>query len=94
MDIRHAVRQFITSNFFVPEGTPLTDDDLLLEHGVVDSTGVLEVVSFIEEEYRFKLGDDEIVPENLGSISSIVAFVSRKTGDPQASAPHGLRETS
>ena len=66
------------------EGSPLADDDPLLEHGVVDSTGVLEIIRFIEENYGIKLADDEIVPENLGSISNIAAFVERKGGVPKA----------
>ena len=78
MDVSQAVRQFIVTNFYVPDGAALQDDDALLEHGVVDSTGVLEVIRFIEETYGFRLDDDEIVPENLGSIASIAAFVQRK----------------
>jgi acyl carrier protein len=78
METTQAVREFIIGNFYVPEATALRDDDLLLEQGVVDSTGVLEVIQFIEETYRFKLDDDEIIPENLGSISNIAAFIERK----------------
>lgn len=78
MDITQSVRQFIISNFYVPEGEALENDDPLLEHGVVDSTGVLEVIRFIEESYGFTLDDDEIVPENLGSIANIAAFVERR----------------
>ena len=80
MDNKEAVRRFILGNFFVPEGAALTDDDPLLEHGVVDSTGVLEIIKFIEDNYRIKLDDDEIVPENLGSIANIAAFLERKGG--------------
>jgi acyl carrier protein len=80
MDFRETVRRFILGNFFVPEGSALADTDPLLEHGVVDSTGVLEVIRFIEDSYGVKLDDDEIVPENLGSIANIAAFVERKGG--------------
>jgi len=86
MDNKEAVRRFILSNFFVPEGSPLADDDPLLEHGVVDSTGVLEIIRFIEENYGIKLDDDEIVPENLGSIANITAFIERKGGVLKAPA--------
>jgi acyl carrier protein len=82
MDNKEAVRRFIQGNFFVPEGAALADDDPLLEHGVVDSTGVLEIIKFIEDNYRIKLDDDEIVPENLGSIANIAAFVERRGGRP------------
>jgi acyl carrier protein len=88
MEIKEAVRRFIVANFFVPEGSPLADSDPLLEHGVVDSTGVLEIIRFIEENYAIKLDDDEIVPENLGSIARIAEFIERKGGALQApSAP-------
>ena len=80
MDNREAVRRFILGNFFVVEGSPLADEDPLLEHGVVDSTGVLEIIRFVEVNYGIKLDDDEIVPENLGSISNIAAFLERKGG--------------
>ena len=80
METKEAVRHFIVANFFVPEGSPLADDDPLLEHGVVDSTGVLEIIRFVEETYGIQLEDDEIVPENLGSIARIAQFVERKGG--------------
>jgi acyl carrier protein len=78
MNITQAVRQFIIGNFYVPEGNSLRDDDSLLEHGVVDSTGVLEIIGFIETTYGMRLNDDEIVPENLDSIAAIAAFVDRR----------------
>jgi acyl carrier protein len=77
MDIKAELRGFITSNFFVPAGG-LKDDDLLIDTGVIDSTGVLEVIHFVEDTYGTKLHDDEILPENLGSIERLVAFVERK----------------
>ena len=80
MDINDTVRRFIEKNFFVPDGSLLADDDPLLEHGVVDSTGVLEIIRFVEETYGIQLEDDEIVPENLGSIARIAQFVERKGG--------------
>ena len=80
MDNKEAVRRFILGNFFVPEGNALEDDDPLLEHGVIDSTGVLEIIGFVEMNYGIKLDDDEIVPENLGSISNIAAFIERHGG--------------
>jgi acyl carrier protein len=83
MEITEAVRKFIVTNFYVPAGDALRDDDPLLEHGVVDSTGVLEVIRFVEDTYGFRLDDDEIIPENLGSIANIAAFVERRRGVQQ-----------
>jgi acyl carrier protein len=91
MDNLDKIRQFIFGNFFVPEGTDLKDDDPLLEHGVVDSTGVLEVIRFIEETFGVSLNDDEIVPENLGSIAAIATFVAHKK---QAASPNAAPSTT
>jgi acyl carrier protein len=79
-----AVRRFVLTNFFVTDGTTVENAESLLERGIVDSTGVLEIVSFIEESYSVKLSDDEIVPENLGSIASIATFIERKQAARQA----------
>jgi acyl carrier protein len=76
-DIAKRVREFITTNFYVATGE-LADDASLLEQGVVDSTGVLEVIGFLEKEYGIQVDDAEMVPDNLDSIGAIVAFVARK----------------
>ena len=78
MTIKEQVRQFITTNFYVPEGSALDDATSFLDKGIVDSTGVLEVVTFIEQEFGVTVEDSEMVPENLDSIGNIVAFVERK----------------
>lgn len=80
MDVRSQVRDFVTTNFYVPDPAQLRDEDSLLDLGVVDSTGVLELISFIEEKYAIQVGDSEMVPENLDSIARLVAFVGRKQG--------------
>ena len=72
------VRAFIESNFYVPEGQALADDASLLDGGVIDSTGVLELVGFLQDELGVEVADDEMVPENLDSIAKIEAFVLRK----------------
>jgi acyl carrier protein len=78
MDTLIRVRDFVTRNFFVSDATRLTDDASLLDLGVVDSTGVLETIGFIESEFGVSVEDDEIVPANLDSIGRIAAFVDRK----------------
>ena len=72
------VRSFIVRNFYVPDARALSDDASLLDQGIVDSTGVLEVTAFLESTFGIKVDDAEIVPENLDSIGSIVAFLERK----------------
>jgi acyl carrier protein len=73
------LRQFIVENFlFGKEDAPLANGDSLLELGIIDSTGVLELVSFLEQKYHFTIEDEELVPENLDSIDRLVRFVRRK----------------
>jgi acyl carrier protein len=76
--IKDQVRQFITTNFYVPDAAALEDSTSFLDKGIIDSTGVLEVVSFIEQEFGVTVEDAEMVPENLDSIGNIVAYVDRK----------------
>jgi acyl carrier protein len=79
-DIEQKIRQFITDNFlFREDRASLTDAESLLEAGVIDSTGVLELVAFLEREFGLAVADAEIVPENLDSISRIVGYVKGKT---------------
>ena len=79
METTARVRQFITSNFYVSDPGALRDEDSLLEAGIVDSTGVLEVVAFLESQFGLAIEDAEIVPENLDSIARIAAFLQRKS---------------
>ena len=77
--MREKIRKFISENFLFgkePEG--LTDDDSFLEKGIIDSTGVLELVAFIEETFGVKVADDELIPENLDSVNNLVNFVEKK----------------
>jgi acyl carrier protein len=78
MNLKSEVRAFITRNFYVPDGTTIADNASLLDQGVIDSTGVLEVISFLEDVFQLTVEDTEMVPENLDSIDRITAFVERK----------------
>ena len=74
------IKQFIVSNFlFGQEGNGFADDQSFLESGIIDSTGLLELVSFVEQTYGIAIGDRELVPENLDSLASLVRFVGKKT---------------
>ncbi len=78
-DIKNQVRTFIIENFlFGDERYPLDDTLSLMENDLIDSTGVLELVSFLEERFGISLSDAEIVPDNLDSIERIAAFAARK----------------
>jgi acyl carrier protein len=72
------LRNFISTNFYVPDGETLADDSSLLDRGVIDSTGVLELIGYIQSEFGIKVNDDEMVPENLDSIARIEAYLQRK----------------
>jgi acyl carrier protein len=79
-DVAADVRAYIIERFlFGQGGDSLSNDQSFLESGIVDSTGVLEVVMFLEQRFGVKVADEELVPENLDSISRLAAFVERKT---------------
>jgi acyl carrier protein len=79
VETRDRIRNFVVGNFFV--STPLSDDESLLDRGIIDSTGVLEVVGFIEAEFGITVLDEEMLPDNLDSIARIAAYVRRKARD-------------
>jgi acyl carrier protein len=78
MQLKQQLRDFVTSNFYVADPASLDERASLLEHGIIDSTGVLEVIAFIEETFGITVEDSEMLPENLDSIEQIEAFVTRK----------------
>ena len=79
--IEQEVRQFLRDNFpLSADGVTLDREDSLIEVGVIDSTGVLELIGFIEERYEVEIADEEVLPENLDSIANITRFVGAKVG--------------
>lgn len=80
MDIKEQIRAFVTSNFYVADAATLEDGASLLDQGIIDSTGVLEVIFFIEETFGIKVEDSEMLPDNLDSIERIANFVAIKKG--------------
>lgn len=77
--LRQKVRKYIQERFMIGRAlNSLGDSDQLLEKGILDSTGVLELVGYIEENFAFPVEDEELVPENLGSVDNIVKYVARK----------------
>jgi acyl carrier protein len=77
-DLAQSLRQFIKENFLFGQDTAFADDDSFLELGIVDSTGVLELVTFIEGRYQITIEDEELVPDNLDSINALVRFIAAK----------------
>ncbi len=79
METREKLRHFIIENFlFGNEDANLDDGESFLESGVVDSTGILEVVGFLEDEFGFEVTDEELVPDNFDSIDKLVTYVEKK----------------
>ncbi len=76
--ITDQVRTFITTNFYVADASQLHDSASLLDAGIIDSTGVLEVIGFIEDTFHITVEDHEMLPENLDSIDRIASFIASK----------------
>lgn len=73
------IRQFIFDNFlFDAENSDLKNDDSFLDQGIIDSTGVLELVEWLEDECGIEVEDEELIPENLDSVNNLVAFIEKK----------------
>lgn len=76
--MRDKIRKFIIENFLFGSGNDLGDDDSFLDKGIIDSTGVLELVAFVEEQFGIKVADEELIPENLDSVNNLANFVDNK----------------
>ena len=79
MEIATKIKTFIHDNFLLGDKKKMiNEDESFLQNGIIDSTGVLELVNFIEDTYNIKVEDEELVPENLDSIKNLIAYISRK----------------
>ena len=76
--VHSEIRQFIIDNFLFGQGEKLTDGESFLDKGIIDSTGVLELVGFLQERYSITIDDDELVPDNLDSVDRVLTFVQKK----------------
>ena len=72
------IREFINDNFLFGKNEDLQEDTSFLESGIIDSTGILELIAFLEEKYGITVDDEEIVPENLDSLKNLSVFLERK----------------
>jgi len=80
MDSIDKVRDFVVATFLFGDGDSLKEDTSFMEEGIIDSTGMLELIMFLEETFNIKIEDDELVPENLDNLQNIAGFVGRKVG--------------
>lgn len=78
MDVKQELKDFFKNNFMMEVDGDFSDDDSFLDKGIIDSTGVLELIMFLESNYHIKIADEEIVPENLDSFNKLNDFISKK----------------
>ena len=78
METTQTIRSFIVENFLFGDDNGLDENTSFLENGVIDSTGVLELVEFLEKTFQIDVEDEELIPENLDSIAAVVKFLENK----------------
>lgn len=79
MNMKKIIRQYVLENLlFSEDEQAIQDSDSFLDGGIIDSTGVLEIILFIEESFGIKVNEDEMIPTNLDSVDKLVGFVKRK----------------
>jgi acyl carrier protein len=83
MNIEDKIREFIIKNLYYAEGAALSDDASFLAEGVIDSMGAMELVAFVESEFKIKVEMSEVVVKNFDSIHKMANFVRRKLGIPE-----------
>nr|MEE4266593.1 acyl carrier protein [Candidatus Krumholzibacteria bacterium] len=79
MELKAKVREYIVENFLFGDASPLTSDTIsLLDEGIIDSVGVMELVAFLEGDFGLAVEDEELIPENLDSVENLANFIARK----------------
>ena len=80
-DTHQQIRDFIFENFlFDADDSALQNDTSFLEQGIIDSTGVLELIDWLEDTFEISVDDEELIPENLDTVNNLAAFIARKQG--------------
>ena len=78
MEHKQAIREFVVENFLFGEANGLEEETSFLENGIIDSTGILELVTYLEETFGIEVEDEELVPENLDSIANVAKYLTTK----------------
>lgn len=86
MSLEEEIRDFIVENFLFGVDSGLNNDSSFLKEGIIDSTGIMQLVSHIQEQYLVPVEDDELTPENLDSIRKVAAFIQAKRQTTSAAA--------
>ena len=81
LQIEAQLREFISKNLLYGKSEELAYDDSFIERGILDSTGVLELTTFVEEAFNIEIADDELIPENMDSIGDLIKFIQSKLAD-------------
>jgi len=76
--IANTLRRFIKENYLLSRDFSFTDDDSFLEQSIIDSIGILQLVTFLQDTYGITVRDDELLPENLDSVNAVTAYLCRK----------------
>jgi len=79
-DVKGKIRIFIIENYLFGDAEGLKESTSFLDEGIIDSTGILELIDFISEEFSITVEDEELIPENLDSINNVAAFIGSKNG--------------
>ena len=80
MSTEAKIRNYILENYlFTDDQSALSSEDSFLDKGILDSTGILEIIFFLEEDFEISIEDEEMIPKNLDSVNNIVAFIGRKS---------------
>ena len=74
---KEKIRSFMIENFLFGEDIDLKDDTSFLEEGIIDSTGVLELIEYLEEEFNIQIDDEDLIPENLDSLNNLEQFIAK-----------------
>ncbi len=81
MKMNDKIRTYIMENILLGSADhPIADDDSFLEKGIIDSTGILELVAFVEDEFAIEVEDEELIPDNFDSIGKLAAYTEMKIG--------------
>lgn len=83
VDALETVKSYVVENFLFGDDHRIGPDTDFIENGILDSTGVLELIGFLEEKFGIRVEDDEVVPNNMNSLEKITLYISRKTGKTQ-----------
>lgn len=82
--VREQVRDFVCTNFLFNSAAPIDDDSSLIERGIIDETGVLELVMFVEETYGIQVDEVDLIPENFDSIDRISSYIAERLTSQEA----------